>query len=328
MDVEALVARYDALSREQEEELIADLLQQGWEAGCWIRPHSDQIIAATQPEIEELLRRLRGRPSFRRAPVDDPFPDGRDYDSIQGDESCFVLLTQRCDVVGLLKNEPLVELAPAAICTDRGRISQAWKNSPREFPADPRADRTHLVDLRYRYFICKLDLVDLPVRQALPRDTPEYQVRMRFGLRAAQRYTRAAVPDKLVKEVVIPLSKLVTDDPEVTRLFSEWTLFHGDARDTKPGVLAIYQSRIDEALSHDEQAAEEDKIRSAAEDKFFAIIEALPQTAKDELALDDGHRTRVVDERELTVADWRLSWKLEWDAESFGGQVGAAMPAR
>jgi hypothetical protein len=66
----------------------------------------------------------------------------------------------------------------------------------------------------------------------------------------------------------------------------------------------------------------------AAEDKFHSIVEALPDEAKAELALDDDHRTRVIDERELTVADWRLSWKLEWDAESFSGEPDAAIPAR
>jgi hypothetical protein len=43
-------------------------------------------------------------------------------------------------------------------------------------------------------------------------------------------------------------------------------------------------------------------------------VEALPDEAKAELALDDDHRTRVIDERELTVADWRLSWKLWRDS--------------
>lgn len=328
MDVAALVARYDSVTQEQEDEFITRLLREGWYAGCWIRPKPEQIIAATQQEIDELLRRLSSRAGFERALVDDPFPNGRDCEPIEGEESCYVLLSQRCDIVALLKNEPLVELAPAAICEDKGRIKSAWKNSPREFPIDPRANPTHLVDLRYRYFISKLDLVHVKPKQSLPRDTPEYQVRLRFGLRTAQRYTRAAVPDKLVGAVVIPLRTLLTGDAEATKLFSEWALFHGDRREEKPGILAIYQSSIDETLSEGEQAAQEDEIRQAAEDKFHAIVEALPEKAKAELDLDDDHRTRVVDERDLTVADWRLSWKLEWDAESFSGDPEAAIPAR
>ena len=54
----------------------------------------------------------------------------------------------------------------------------------------------------------------------------------------------------------------------------------------------------------------------------------LPDAARAQLDLDDDHRTRAIDERELTVADWRLSLKLEWDYESFTGQAGAALPAR
>jgi hypothetical protein len=328
MDVAALVARYDEITKEEEDEFITRILQEGWDAGCWIRPKPEQIIVATQQEIHEFLRRLSTRAGFTRALVDDPFPNGRDCEPIEGEEPCYILLSQRCDIVALLKNEPLIELASAAICKDAGRIKMGWKNSPREFPIDPHAKATHLVDLRYRYFLSKLDLLDFQPKQALPRDTPEYQVRLRFGLRTAQRYTRAAVPDRLDRAVVVPLRKLVAADADATKLFSEWALFHGDRREEKPGLLAIYQSRIDETLSEDEQAAQADDMRQEAEDKFHTIVEALPEEAKAELALDDDHRTRVVDERELTVADWRLSWKLEWDAESFSGDTESAIPAR
>jgi hypothetical protein len=330
MDVEALVARYDAISPEQEAELVTHLIQAGWDAGCWLRPPPETLITATQRELEELLGRLSARPGFGREGVEDPFPNGRDHEPIEGEDSCHVVLSQRCDIVGLLKNEPLVELAPAAFCDDIGRIKLAWKNSPREFPVDPTtaAGHTHMVDLRYRYYISKLDLVDLQPVQALPRDTPECQVRLRFSLRAAQRYTRAAVPDKLVDRVVKPLGKLVAGDAEANELFTEWALFHGGRREEKPGLRAIYQSRIDESLPDDEQAEQEDQVRQAAEDKFQSIMEALPQEATVELDLDDDHRTRAVDERDLTVADWRLSWKLEWDAESFSGDPDAALPAR
>jgi len=330
MDVEALVARYDAISLDEEAQLVTRLLRDGWEAGCWLRPAPDQVIIATQLELEELLCRLGARDGFERELVDDPFPSGRDHEPIEGEESCYVLLSQRCDVVGLLKNEPLVELAPASFCEDKGRIKRAWKNSPREFPVEPSPAswQTHMVDLRYRYFMSKLDLVDLEPRQALPRDTSEYQVRVRFGLRAAQRYTRSAVPDKLVETVVKPLSKLVGGDEEANQLFAEWALFHGGRPEGKPGVRAMYLCRIDEGLTEDEQAAQEDLTRQAAEDKFQSILEALPDEAKAELDLDDDHRTQAIDERDLKVADWRLSWKLEWDAESFGGDPDAALPAR
>jgi hypothetical protein len=253
---------------------------------------------------------------------------GRPCEPIEGESPCYVVLTQRCDVAGLLKNEPLIELAPAIICTDKQRIDNAWRNSPREFPIDPRANPTHLVDLRYRYFIAKLDLVGLPAKQALPVDEPEYQVRQRFTLRTGQRYTRSAVPDKLFEKVVIPLYALVKDDAEVNALFTEWALFHSGQCERKPGIVAIYRENLDDALSNDEQAEQADKIRQTAEDKFDAIVDALPEEAKAELDLDDDHRTRPVSETEHTVALWRLSWKLEWDDVTFAGDPAAATPAR
>jgi hypothetical protein len=328
MDAEALVRRYEEVDQAREEQLLLELLRGGWEAGCWIRPDPELLISATQEDVQRLLDRLQGRSSFRRAEIDDPFPSGRECDPIVGESPCLVLLTQRCDVVGMFKNEPLIELAHATYCTDRSRLDNAWKNSPREFPVDPRAGATHLVDLRYRYFVSKLDLLDLEPKQALPRDTADWPVRVRFGLRAAQRYTRSAVPDRLVNAVVGPLYKLIKGDKDVTVLFSEWTIFHGDQHDRKPGLRAVYPVHLDPTLSDDEQDEQERQIQTAAEDKFQEIIEALPAGAMAELDLDDDRRTRAIDERELTVADWRLSWKLEWDHESFSGQSGAALPAR
>lgn len=92
------------------------------------------------------------------------------------------------------------------------------------------------------------------------------------------------------------------------------------------GVVSTDQSRIDKSLG--DEASTEDEIRQAAEDRFQAIIEALRKDATSELSLDDDHRTRVADERDLTLADWRFSWKLEWDADSFSGNEDASIPAR
>jgi hypothetical protein len=329
MDVETLVQRYEALDGAGERQLLSNLLRQGWEPGCWIRPDPERLIIATQAEVEQLLERLRRRPSFQREAIEDPFPNGRDCDRIEGEDACLVVLAQRCDIVGLLKNEPLVELAHATYCTDRVRIKQAWKNSPREFPVDPQASETHLVDIRYRYFISKLDMAELTPRQALPRDTPEWSVRVRFGLRTSQRYTRAAIPDQLMSAVVNPLYEIIKGDGTANELFSEWVLFYGDDQSAKPGIRAYYQAPSHAPGTSDiERANAEDAVRIAAEDKFEAIISALPDGTQAELDLDDDHRTRAIDERELTVADWRLSWKLEWDYESFTGHAGAALPAR
>jgi hypothetical protein len=328
MDVAALIARYEAISQQEEAELLGRLTQSGWDAGCWVRPSPELILAATQEEIAAFLELLRSRPGFARESVNDPYPNGRHCEPIEGENPCYVVLSQRCDIIGLLKAEPLVELAPAVICGNNERIKSAWKNSPREFPIDSRANPTFLVDLRYRFFIAKPDLEALPVKQALPVEEPEYQVRLRFALRAAQRYTRAAVPDKLVEKVVGPLRELVDGDDEANKLFTEWALFHGGQREHKPGLIVTYRLDIDEALGEDEQAQREDEIREAAEDKFQSVINALPAEARAELDFDDDHRTRAISERDLTVADWRLSWKLEWDDVSFSGDPDAATPAR
>lgn len=103
MDVDALVAKYEHVSREAEADLIAKLLQGGWEAGCWLRPDHAQLLTATQPEIEHLLELMRHRKPARRGGVDDPFELGRDCEPIDGEEPCFIVLTQRCDIVDDLR---------------------------------------------------------------------------------------------------------------------------------------------------------------------------------------------------------------------------------
>src|SRR5947207_1059615 len=137
MDVDELLARYAAVTQEEEAELLTRLIEDGWDAGCWIRPAPELILTATQEEVADFLERIRGRAGIKRAAVeDDPFPNGRPHEPIDGEEPCYVVLTMRCDIANPFKNEPLVELAPARICTDKGRIKTAWKNSPRDFPVD------------------------------------------------------------------------------------------------------------------------------------------------------------------------------------------------
>jgi hypothetical protein len=328
MDVAALVARFEQYTPEDEATLLKQLTEAGWEAGCWLRLPPERLVSANQQEISSFVAALRDREGFARAAVADPYPNGRPHEPIEGDEACFVILSQRCDIVGLLKAEPLIELAPASYCTSKDRIKTGWKNSPREFPVEPTSSATFMVDLRYRFFLPKIDLAELEPKQALPIDEPEYQVRQRFVLRAAQRYTRAAVPDHLVEKVVLPLGGIVKDDAEANAIFTEWALLHGGRRDERPGVIATYQMNIPTGLDDDEQAEAEDRIREIAEDKFHQIVEALPATAKAELDLDDDRRTRAISESELTVAAWRLSWKLEWDEVSFTGDSDAATPGR
>jgi hypothetical protein len=324
MDVAALLARYEKVSADAETKLLKEITEAGWEAGCWARVPQDKLVVATREELREITEGLRSRKAGREV-VADPFPNGRPQEEIDGKEPCYVIVSQRCDIVGLLKAEPLVELAPAFFCDDKNRISASWKNSAREFPIDHTAAATYIVDLRYRYYLPKIDLADLAPKQALPASD---RVRERFVLRTSQRYTRAAVPDHLVEKVVLPLLDAIKKDSDANAIFSEWALFHGGRREAKPGILATYIMDLADGLSDDELAEAEDRIRRAAEDKFQAIIDGLPKSAKEELDLDDDARTRAVSETELTVAAWRLSWKLEWDYLSFSGDPDAATPAR
>ena len=293
MDVAALVARYKAVTSQEEEALLTSLVESGWEAGCWIRPAPELILTATQDEIAKFLKALRRRRTFQRQTMAEPYPNGRPQENITGEDPCYIVISQRCDICGPLNKEPLIELAPAAICKDEGRIERTWRNSSREFPVDSKVTPSFIIDLRYRFFISKPDLADIPCKQALPLDE---NVRQRFVLRTSQRYMRAAVPDHLVEEIVKPLGRIVCGDSEATEIFTEWALFHGGQREKEPGIVATYRIDIDETLNEDEQLTREDEIRQRAEDKFQKILEKLPQTAKDAVDLDDDRRTKAVSE--------------------------------
>lgn len=185
-----------------------------------------------------------------------------------------------------------------------------------------------MVDLRYRYFISKLDLAQQTPRQALPGDTAALQVRERFKLRVAQRYMRSAVPEQLVETVVRPLNKIVANDPRITEIFSEWMIYQSDRDGSLPGLRGMFETpdygQFDAQTRDDMEAS----ARQEAEDKFEQVMEALPDTARAALDVDDEVLTQAIDARDLTVAAWRRSWKIELDGESFNGREGAALPAR
>jgi hypothetical protein len=328
MDADALLARYEAISKTGEVELANTILQQGWEAGCWFRTPSKHLILDEPDDIARILESVGKRASIDLQLGEDPHPDGLPQTPITGTEPCLVVVSQKCDLVTHLKAEPFVELAPARHTSSKDAIKGRWKNSSREFPVDPGADETFLVDLRYRYYLPRMELVDLPAQQALRPDDETYRTRFRFGLRVGQRYGRAAVPDALVQAVVVPLGKILKDDSEANKFFMEWMLHHGGRRSEKPGLIALYGVEIVESEDADEQRAREVAARNAAEDKYEEIVTQLPQTAQDALDLDNNERSGAFDEADLSVAKWAASWKLDFDAATFSGESPGATPTR
>jgi hypothetical protein len=327
MDVEALVARYENVSQAEEEALLKAILQRGWEAGCWLRPEPEKLFIDTPVNVARVLEGLANRANFKLALGEDPYPDGLPQSPITGTDPCMVVVSQRCDLIGPLKNEPFVELAPTGHTSSKDAIKGRWKNSYREFPVDPGAADTFLVDLRHRFWLPRIDLLEFEARQALRPNEDAYRTRWRFGLRVGQRYNRAALPDALVDGVLKPLDALIRQDAEVDSIFMEWMLHHGDRREEKPGLIAVFGFDDKETDTADAQDAREASVRIAAEDKFEEIVANLPETARDALDLD-GERSGAFDEAELSVAIWRTSWKLDFDAYTFGGEGGGAPPTR
>jgi hypothetical protein len=329
MDLEALAKRYADTDAEAEEKLLREIFAQGWEAGCWLRIPDEQMLLNTRAEVDKLLDSTKARKKLLLDYGDDPHPGGLDFSPVQGEEACFVIVGQRCDVIAQFKTEPLVELAPARRTTDKNLIATSWKNSPREFPLDPGATDTFLVDVRTRYWLPKIDLLSYEPRQGLPPNAPPNRPRYRFGLRLAQRYNRTALPDRLVEAVLRPLDAVIKGDADADELFSEWMIYHGEQWNHPPHLIGLYViPDLEGAEAERAEQSEQQALR--AEKKFDDLVKALVAAspeAEELMNLDDAP-TGAVNDEALPYALWRASWKLDLDAHTFGGDSDGAVPDR
>ena len=331
MDLEALAERYGGIDKDGEEKLLRAIFAAGWEAGCWLRVPDERLLLNTRDQVDQLLDLVKKRAGFPLDFGDDPNPGGLPFSPVEGEEPCFVVVGQRCDLIAQFRTEPLIELVPARHTRDKGDIKSRWDTSPREFPLDPEAVETFLVDIRPRYWLPKIDLVAFEAKQALRPDASPNHVRFRFGLRLAQRYTRTALPDRLAGEVFNPLKKIIKGDSDADRLFSEWMIYHGGRwPEDRPYLVGIYAVPDLDDLPEDVRPLARSAIQSCAEDKFNAVIKELVLLSPDAEALLnlDDDPTGTIDDAELPHALWRAAWKLDLDAATFGGEASGALPAR
>lgn len=193
-----------ALDKEQEEKILNEILEKGFDQGCLIRPPTDALLSSPA-ECEALLAGLGDREK-QEATAEDPFLDEEiPQDAITGDDPAYVVLTQRCDLVRGFRDEPVVELARAIrVGKDSGMRTMAKRNSPRYLFLCDVEDGSWIVDLRNRAHLPKhrlppCDPAPLVIEAGLPRQD--------FRLRLGQRYSRDAIPDDIVREVQRPLAE-------------------------------------------------------------------------------------------------------------------------
>lgn len=303
-DIAAARARIEALAPDDELKLLERLVEAGWSPGCWLRNVEDRILVASPLELQEFLEACAARRAVRPEQFDDPFPFGVPRTPILGEEPVFVVLTQRCDIVQDFKNEPLVELARAHLLSDKGRLDKLYWGSTRFFPIEPDVVSSHCVDLRIRYALSKLDLADLPAAQALPDN---HVLRTRFARRLGMRYSRAAVPEQAVTEIVRPMHDLLDARPRANHILADVYLDPGTTDDQRFGLLFVTK-REDDVPEADDLWHE---VASELRDKSLL------------LDLDDEERNGVIPYDDFTVSRWERVSRVGQDEVSYRSDEAA-----
>ena len=258
-----------SLTQEQETDLIRTILAGGWDQGCFLT--ADQAGELIEPATERTkwIERMAERERGQRPNLADPYPHGRDRADPPADQG-YVVLTQRCDLLGDLKREPLIELAPCRKVTGH-ELNEAARNSPRVIlayrpPAGKASTAGWVVDVRTHVWVPKTRLSGW----GEPAHIIERDQRPRFALRAGRRYSRKPVPEMYVDTVQRPLRKLVMGEfLSDTADFTEWLIVERD--EDLPVILAAITQGSD---------------RVRCEDVLHTILRKLESTAEEVIDID------------------------------------------
>lgn len=201
---EQLLAELLELGEDVEREALEAILQAGFDQGCFIRPNADDLVNCPPDRLDEHLDALRERvPQGPR--IDDPFERvSLEATGIEGRERGYVILTQRCDLIRSIADEPFVELASARYRTEDDLIHAARMGSPRWAMLAHEDEGAWIVDLRSRTLLPKhmLPTLGSPVLPLAPG-----KERRGFADRVSRRHYRQAVPTDIIDQVQRPLAE-------------------------------------------------------------------------------------------------------------------------
>jgi hypothetical protein len=299
--------RIARLSSDDEVELINRILNGGYDQGCFLRPEPSCFLALDPHAFEEVFDALRDRVGSVAPTEPDPVGDeGIPAGLIDGREPGWAVITQRCDLVRCLRDEPFVELARATHETDASVVERARKNSSRLVFLASSPDGAWVVDLRYRALLAKDQLPATPALNPVPVGTDRRRLKLRIG----QRYSRDALPDDLVETVQRPIIKTLrkTGARAASELFTEWLVFRVGG---KVAIQALFDA---------------DKTSQAnADDAYNEIEKALGKELHEIIAEDESGAVSL-----QNISLWRYfyGFKVDLDEVSYGSKAspGAAKP--
>ena len=214
------IERLKAREADAEQKLLNEILNRGYDQGCFLRPEEDDLVSVSAAEAESILEAA--------AEIDVANPDCEDPEitleaqPVPGEGPGYVIISQQCDLLVGMAREPLVELARAYPIDPDAKEAQAIRiNSARQLPLVETEGALWVADLRLKGLLPKDRLTDFDPVQIVPADRWD-----RFRMRLGQRYSRDALPTELVEKIQRPLVKKVIGRNATTRerakVFTDW----------------------------------------------------------------------------------------------------------
>lgn len=201
---------------EEEREVVTNLITQGWEQGCWVpdRIARHFLSAASQRAWLEVCGN-RSRVHLEQELSDQglPVPETIPQDTQCPDDTIWIVVSQRCDIIKGLRDEPIVSLIRATkwAALDARKITRRSANLS---IARMQGDDAWVADFREAITIPKTALAAHTARQCMPTDE---SFRREFALKYAQRMWRRPVPRDIQTRIEKPL--------EDKRQSGEWKRF-------------------------------------------------------------------------------------------------------
>lgn len=272
----------------EEQALLDDLILGCWEQGCWLG-EGIADLALDGPAQHALFAAAEGLAPLHReaalAATGHAIPELLAADPADPDPAAWLVLTQRCDLIKGLGQEPTVALVrmgrlPLAEARDRTRRSASF------YLARATPEWGWVADFRQAIAIPKAALRGRPPQQCLADGA---EARRRFALAAAQRAWRRPVPAEIAQAIGIPLERRRKPwQAPFLRHVSD--ILVGRV----PGGLVVYALLAPEA---DERGARSDEAELA---RFFDTT-VLPYLEEQSPGEVDADASRLVPAAEATM---------------------------
>ncbi|HST56252.1 MAG TPA: hypothetical protein VLJ42_10235 [Solirubrobacteraceae bacterium] len=307
------------LDRDARLKLIQEISAKGFEPGCWIRLEDADLMhgAIAVRDMVWALERIEKLPAGALLGVEE-FEGEHPWNPPADGESAWIIISQTCDLVRDVRDEPLIQVALLRCAGDTEDLPSWSRNSARWIPLDPTGKRSrYYVDLRVQAFVPKQLLAGQEVKQAIPADRfGKQRPRTRFPLRVGQRHSRIGVPTPIVERIVDPLAGVLKRNKslrvKLDGAFSEWLLLPAEAEHDPLILLGITPHDPGDLAFRD------------AEDLFFGQLwNVFPPDLRERL---DESRSQVIALDDLTVPVWTAAWRLDLDFLTYGSKGDADSP--